>query len=204
MAERVRDAMLAEAARPDGPMAAAPRLLRESLIFPYAWGTPLAARRFTAAGNAGLDQALRDPPLSTRQVLDPADTAPVEFVRLPLAELASQSRRAACTLGDDNVAGALTLRVLFESTRTARAPTPTRSCAAGAATASCRSRARRPGSSSGSRWDSPEVAERFAIGLPRDRARDRAHAPLSGAPEVVVRDRTAWSSRRASGKQRNG
>lgn len=192
MAERVRDSMLAEAARPDGPMAGAPRLLRESLIFSYAWGTPLAARRFAAAGNAGLDEALRDPPLSTLRVLVPSDTDPVEFVRLPEAELASRVAARGCTLGDDNVAGALTLRVLFEE-YARDASTDIDALVRGwrgdrFVQIEC---AKTWELVWLTRWDSAEAAERFASAYRAIAPAIAARSPLAGVPEVVVRDRTS-------------
>ena len=110
----VRTSMLGELDNVDGAFAAAPRLIRESLIFPYAHGTPLAAESFERAGSAGLDARLREPPLSMLRVLAPEDEDPVEFVRLPVAELIARLGRAECSAGQDNVAGALTLRVLFD------------------------------------------------------------------------------------------
>jgi hypothetical protein len=190
MAERVHHAMLAEAARTDGTMAGAPRLLRESMIFPYAWGTPRAARSFAAAGNAGLDGALRDPPLSTRQLLVPSDTAPVEFVRLPENEIATRVAVRGCTLGDDNVAGALTLRVLFED----YAPDVDGDALVRGwrgdrfLQIAC---AESPELVWLTRWDSPASAQRFASAYREIAPGVAAHAPLAGRPEVVVRDRTA-------------
>ena len=186
----VRQSLLVELTRVGGPLAAAPRLLRESLIFPYAYGTPLSARRFTLEGTAGLDAALRDPPLSTLRVLAPEDNDPVEFVRLPSAELAQRLEARGCALGDDNVAGALTLRVLFDEY-------------GGAADSDAIIRGWRGDrflqiACGGrwelvwlTRWDSAEAAARFASAYRAIAERIAANAPLSGAPEVVLRDRTA-------------
>lgn len=189
-AARVRQSMLAELEREGSPLAEAPRLLRESLVFPYAYGTPLSAGLFAREGTAGLDAALRDPPLSTLRVLAPDDTDPVEFVRLPMVELAAQLGARGCTLGEDNVAGALTLRVLFDEY-------------GGAPDIDGLLR-----SSSGdrflqidcggtwelvwlTRWDSAEAAAHFASAYRAIADGVAASAPLSGAPEVVVRERTA-------------
>jgi hypothetical protein len=186
----VRQSMLAELTRAGGPLAAAPRLLRESLIFPYADGTPLSARRFTLEGTAGLDAALRDPPLSTLRVLAPEDTDPVEFVRLPEAELAQRLAARGCELGDDNVAGALTLRVLFdeygdaaETDALLRGWSGDRflqiDCAGTWELVWL------------TRWDSGEAAARFASAYRSIADSIAANAPLSGPPEVIVRERTA-------------
>ena len=186
----VRDSMLRELEREGGAFAAAPRLLRESLIFPYAHGTPLAARSFALAGSAGLDASLRDPPLSTRQVLAPEDTDPVEFVRLPAAELVARLNSGACKAGDDNVAGALTLHVLFDEY-------------GGAPDGDALLRAWRGDRfvqlDCGdtwqlvwlTRWDSAEAAARFASAYRAIADGVAANAKLAGTPVVVVRDRSA-------------
>ena len=51
----------------------------------------------------------RPSPISTRQVLYPEDLDPVEFIGLPLDELALPG----CELGHQNVAGLVTMQVLF-------------------------------------------------------------------------------------------
>ena len=53
LAERSRDAMLAQLDDKDTEVGRAPRLLAVDLVFPYAYGTVAAARRFERAGNAG-------------------------------------------------------------------------------------------------------------------------------------------------------
>lgn len=186
----VHEAMLAQLAHPDGEMAAVPRLLRESLLFPYAFGTPLSARRFAAAGNIGLDAALRDPPLSTLRVLVPDDTDPVEFIRLPEAALAQRLAERGCLLGDDNVAGAVTLGVLFEDYGGAldldtvlRGWSGDRflqiDCAGTWELVWL------------TRWESDEAAARFAAAYRAIAPAVGANAPLSGPPEAVLRGRTA-------------
>jgi hypothetical protein len=117
VADQLRDSMLAELAKPDSEIGRAPRLLAVGLVFPYAYGTVAAAQRYARDGNAGLDSALRDPPLSTVQVLHPGIRAPIDFIRLPLDELRADPGTAACSQGQPNVAGALTLRVLLEATQ---------------------------------------------------------------------------------------
>jgi hypothetical protein len=115
--ERARElsrAMIAEFKHPTGVMATLPRFLTVSLMFPYAYGILVAGERWEAEGNAGLDVLMRDPPLSTTRVLFPEDDDPVEFIRLPREALAAQASARGCEVGFDNVAGALTAKVLFE------------------------------------------------------------------------------------------
>jgi hypothetical protein len=186
----VKKSMLAELDANHGAMAEAPRLLRESLIFPYAWGTPLAAQRFAENGNAGLDAALGDPPLSTLRVFAPADTDPIEFVRLPEAELGQRLAGRGCTLGDDNVVGALTLRVLFDEYG---------SPGQGASLMHGWSGDRYLQIDCGAtwelvwltRWDSAEAAASFAPAYTAIAPAIATKSQLSGVPIVVLRDRTA-------------
>lgn len=114
----------------------------------------------------------------------------MEFVRLPQALLAEQLAPRACALGDDNVAGALTLQVLFDTY---------------GSSADVASLIR--GWSGDrflqidcteswelvwlTRWDSQADASRFASAYREIADAIAASAKLSGAPEVIVRDRTA-------------
>jgi hypothetical protein len=113
-AERMREAMLHELAEPGGVMGEVPRFLRVSLIFPYAYGVTLAQAHWREAGNDGLDDLVREPPLSSLRVLYPDDTDPVEFVNLPEGPLAELLGRRGCELRHHNVAGVASTRVLFE------------------------------------------------------------------------------------------
>lgn len=189
-AARVRENMLAERTRASGPLASAPRLLRESLIFPYAYGTPFMAASFARDGVAGLDAALRDPPLSTARVLAPEAVHPVEFVRLPQALLGEWLAPRGCALGDDNVAGALTLQVLLDSYGSA-------ADAAELTRAWSGDRFLQIDCVESwelvwlTRWDSPQDAARFASAYRGIADAIAANAKLSGTPEVIVRDRTA-------------
>ena len=61
------EAMLLDQRSPEGKLAEVPRLMRVSMLFGYAHGTPIAARSFAAQGNAGLNALLDAPPISTRQ-----------------------------------------------------------------------------------------------------------------------------------------
>jgi hypothetical protein len=51
----------------------APRFLQESLIFPYVQGQRFMERLFALEGQAGIDAAYLDPPMSTEQVITPED-----------------------------------------------------------------------------------------------------------------------------------
>jgi hypothetical protein len=182
-------AMRAELAKPSPETAHLPLLLRASLYFPYGAGTVYAAQRYAEAQNPGLDAALRNPPLATALVLDPASRAPVEFVRLPAAALAARLAPRECSAGEDNVAGAFTLDVLF-ATALEQAERE--------ALARVWRGDRFVHLDCGekwelvwlTRWDSPESAERFARAYAKVAAAVGANAPLSGAPVALVRDRT--------------
>ncbi len=189
-ASRVRENMLAERTRSDGPLAGAPPLLRESLIFPYAHGTPATARSYAAGGLAGLDAVLRDPPLSTARVLEPDESDPVEFIRLPEVELAERANARGCALGIDNVAGALTLEVLFDHyghpgdlRELRRAWTGDRflqiDCGETWDLVWL------------TRWDSESGAIAFASAYRAIADAVASNSRLSGTPEVVLRGRTA-------------
>jgi hypothetical protein len=184
-AELVRDGMLKELDDRSSEIGRAPRLLGVSLVFPYAYGTVIAARHWDAAGNAGLDSQLVEPPLSTLQILHPETRAPVEFVKLP-DELAPEG----CTQDYSNVAGALLIRVLFEASL---------------------GEAERDALVSGwrgdryvkltcgekwelvwlTRWSGPEAAARFANAYESLAPVVAQRTPLSGPAHVVVQGGTA-------------
>jgi hypothetical protein len=184
-AELARDAMLDQLNDPKTAFGRAPRLLAVSLVFPYAYGTVIAARRWDAAGNAGLDSQLVEPPLSTLQILRPETRAPVEFVKLP-DDLAPEG----CTLDYANVAGALLLRVLFE----ASLHEPEREALVSAWRGD---RYAKLGCGGAwelvwlTRWAAPEAAERFAKAYESLAPGIAEHTPLRGRAQVVVRGRTA-------------
>lgn len=113
-AQHMRKMLLIDLEHPTGAFARAPLLLQHSLLFPYAQGVILAARHYEAAGNAGLDRMLSDPPLSTARVYDPDDTEPVEFIALPRPGLERALAGRGCEPGHDNVAGVMALRALLE------------------------------------------------------------------------------------------
>jgi hypothetical protein len=114
IAEQMRDQMLRELREPSPAASEVPLLLRASLMFPYAYGTVLAARAFTAGGNPALNREIDDPPLSSRDLLA-GSREPVEFVVLPLDEIERDAKASHCELGHNNVAGSLTLQVLFQA-----------------------------------------------------------------------------------------
>lgn len=112
-ARDAKKSWLADVKHPSGVLAEVPLLLRESLLFPYAYGVVLASRAHARGGNAALDTLLASPPLSSTRVMHPGDRDPVEFVRLPEAALAEWLDARGCRLGQSNVAGAVTIDVLF-------------------------------------------------------------------------------------------
>jgi len=120
-AEAFRDGMLQELSAGFGPLGEAPLLIQISVIFPYAFGTVLAAHRYVDDGNAGIDDLLTEAPLSTLELLNtqPGERRPdeVEFVRLPLDALAERVAGKSCKVGHHNVAGSLTMRVLLQQYR---------------------------------------------------------------------------------------
>jgi hypothetical protein len=75
----------------DSALGRAPRILRESLLFPYGHGLAFVAGLHETGGWARIDQAFAQPPLSSEQILHPerytADT-PDWPIRLELPDLA--------------------------------------------------------------------------------------------------------------------
>jgi hypothetical protein len=184
-AEKLRDEMLKQLDDRNSEFGRAPRLLGVSLVFPYAYGTVLAAGHWDAAGNAGLDSLLVEPPLSTLHILHPNTRAAVEFVKLP-DDLAPEG----CTLDYVNVAGALLLRVLFEASLYEPEREQLVSGWRG-------DRYAKLGCGGAwelvwlTRWSSPEAAERFAKAYESLAPVVAERTPLRGRAQVVVRDRAA-------------
>ena len=206
-AERLRRGMLVELSDPSGNLASVPRLLRVSLVFPYAHGVVIAARAYSGEscsswlpveiwappwcrGNRGLDRMLEDPPLSSGRVLFPDQDASVEFVKLPLEALEAQARERDCTVSFDNVVGAMTLEVLLEDFRAPKAEIEALLPAWRGdrfAYLSC------PESREFawlSRWDTAESAQHFAH-VYASIASALAEGRLSAPPEVYTAGRTA-------------
>jgi hypothetical protein len=190
LAESFRDAMLKELDDPKSEIGKEPRLLAVSLVFPYAFGTVIAARRYDAEGNAGLDEEMSDPPLATLHIMFPGTRGPVDFVRLPVESLHVDAGGHRCTPGYTNVAGAVLLRVLFEKSLDADARDQIvrgwrgdryqlLDCGAHGELLWL------------TRWDSHASAERFANAYRALAPGIAARTHLSGAAEVVVRDLTA-------------
>ncbi len=189
MADQLAEVMLLDQRYPEGKLAEVPRLMRVSMLFGYTHGTPIAARSFAARGNAGLDALLEAPPLSTRQAREPDDDPEVEFVALPLEALSAALEPRGCRIAHQNVAGALTIGVLFEDWEE---PQPAPGLAAllrdwrgdRFAHVEC-----------GdvwelawlSRWRSEAAAEAFATRYQAIAPRIAANAPLAGVPSVVQR-----------------
>jgi len=191
IAERSRDAMLAQLDDPDSEVGKAPRLLAVDLVFPYAYGTVTAARRYQREGNPGLDAELREPPLASLQLLHPETRGTgIEFVRLPLDALRSHGRLAGCGFEEDNVAGALTLRVILEEARDGDALDSLVSGWRGDryALIDCAGKWELLWLT---RWRSPDAAARFADAYRELAPGIAARTSLSGAAEVVVREKTA-------------
>ncbi len=94
-------------------MAAAPRALRETLIFPYRYGFDLCARLYTTEGFSAIDTILQNAPPSTEQVLHAdklaAHEAPIEIPAVLPAPIASDYE-----LVSDDVMGELGLRLFLE------------------------------------------------------------------------------------------
>jgi hypothetical protein len=190
LADLVRDQMLAELAKPDSDVGRAPRLLAVGLVFPYAYGTVAAAELYQAQGNPGLDAALRNPPLSTVQVLHPALRTSIDFIRLPLDELKADPATAACAQGAPNVAGALTLRVLFEPTQKGDALERLVSAWRGDryVRLDCGDKWELVWLT---RWDSAESAQRFAAAYGAQAAGIAGRTKLSGPVVLTVSGSTA-------------
>lgn len=191
-AETARPLWYQAAAQPGSELALAPRFMALSMVFPYADGVVLAALHYSAGGNAGLDAALRDPPLSTLRVLHPELRAPVEFVRLPLAELPSRLAPSQCSVGTENTAGANAVGILFETDpgRAGQGPDPLAAEWRGDrfAQLACGPRWELVWFT---RWSTPAAAGEFAARYRALAPAIAAKTPLSGPAEVVVDGRDA-------------
>lgn len=181
---------LDDIAHPSGVLAEVPLLLRESLLFPYAYGVVIAARAYSAHGNAGLDALLASPPLSSTRVLYPGDRDPVEFIRLPEAALAAALDARGCRLGQSNVAGAVTLDVMFrDHADGARIGSLAQSWSGDRFLhVAC---ARGPELLWLTLWDDAGAAERFAERYRAIAASVARAAGFSGEPTVLVDGRSA-------------
>ena len=98
---------------PDAPGAGAPRLLREPFLLQYPLGYAIADTLASRGGTAALDAALRNPPLSSEELLHPDGYLGIA-TRTPLAWLdvtAEALGLPACTLFSANTFGELGLRI---------------------------------------------------------------------------------------------
>jgi hypothetical protein len=68
----------------DSVFAGVPQFIQDSLLFPYETGFAFVSQLFERDGFDAVDQAYRDPPLSTEQVLDAARYPDDEPVAIPL------------------------------------------------------------------------------------------------------------------------
>jgi cyclohexadienyl dehydratase len=187
--ELLRAGLYADLERPLGLLAEVPRIVRLSLLFPYAAGFDLAEREYRAAGRAGLDRMLAEPPLSTLRVRRLDALQDVEFLGLP-AERAARIAGPRCRAGHDNVAGVVAIEALFADHGAPQASGPLGGDWSG-------DRFLRVDCPGGpellwvTRWTRPEAASAFAsayAGIAQSVARI---GPLAGVPRVVVRGRSA-------------
>jgi hypothetical protein len=98
-------------------LAAAPRALRESLLFPYIAGLRLCVERMRGGGHAAIDQLLSHPPDSTEQVIHPEKLASREVpVEIP-AEI-PPAMAGEFELGYHEVLGEFGTRLMLADTLT--------------------------------------------------------------------------------------
>ena len=200
--------------RPRGPAPSwrsAPRFLAISMVFPYADGTVLAAPQLRGGRQRGSGRgAARSAALDPARAATPTQRAPVEFVRLPLEQLAARAASPPCSVGSENTVGAHALRRAARD-EPAEASRSTRSPRSGAATASPSSSAARSGSSSGSRAGArppPPRRSRRATGRwrPRSRRARRSRAPprssVDGRDAAGRHSRAARAGRVAARRER--
>ena len=189
-AERVRALFRESLKDPSGAMAQVPLLLQVGLVFPYAEGTVFAARHYSDGGNSALDRVLENAPLSSAAVALPDYHPPVEFVSFPRRQLSERLASRGCELGADNVAGAVTIDILFEQyqavadresvARTWRGDRFLQiTCGATWEFVWL------------TRWSSRVAAQDFASRYGSIARQIAEQAPLSGTPTVILDDRTA-------------
>ena len=90
--------------------------------FPHVFGPELALGRYLAAGQGGVDDLLRDPPLSTLHVLKPAHADGVDFIDLPDDLVNTTLADRGCEAGLVNTAGALGIWGLLRQHDAANTP----------------------------------------------------------------------------------
>lgn len=163
-------------------------------MFPHAFGPAISLEALLAGGTEGLDALLANPPLSTLAVLRPALAGPVDFIRLPVAELVAALAGRNCEVGLRNTVGAVGIWGLFSLHGIAPDDRPPKFVDEWAgdrfAHLSCPN-ARDDEFAWLTRWRTAEAAAEFA-------QRFRAMAPrivsygnvLGGVPKAVERDRS--------------
>ncbi len=95
-------------------LAGAPRVIRKNLLFPYSEGSKFVTRLFRKGGWEAVNQAYKDPPQSSEQILHPEkylDTRE-DPIPIPLPDLSSLAGRK-WELLEDNVLGELNTGILF-------------------------------------------------------------------------------------------
>ena len=187
-AEKMRDLRLYDLKHPSAAEARSPLWVRASHYFPYAYGSPVAARFYETAGNEGLNDLLREPPFATLQLIAPELPGDVTFVRLPLAALEA-ALDGRCRVGHHNVAGALTIQVLFQDHLKAQAEpaleTFLHSWAGDRFThLSCGDEWELAWMT---RWKTREAASEFAAAIEEIAGPLGEHSRLSGRPRAQVR-----------------
>ena len=167
-----------------------PRILREPMVLQYPLGYALAAALAARGGTPALDAALRDPPLSSEQLLHPARYLeggrrdPPALLELP--ERAPQG----CQTLYRNSLGELGLRIWLAERRggASERARPADGWAGD------RLVAWRCGERAAFAWlvrfDAPAEAREFAV-VARD-ALATLEAPLAGTPELQVLDADVW------------
>jgi hypothetical protein len=163
----------------------APPLVKEMLIFPYLQGLQFVAHLRRSAPWSRVDEAFRDPPESTAQIMHPekylAHEHPAKIVTAPLGTLPTKKevRR--------DVFGELVLKVLF-----ATAPPPPATTTAAATTDKGKSKAA-PAPTSPADAKAQELAEAAAAGWGGDRMVAVADPANATAPPTVI-DLSVWDT----------
>ncbi len=108
----LRDSFSGALSQNMGQLQAAPRYLRESLIFPYLRGQEFCAALYSRGGYAAISAAFARPPVSTSQILHPE-----KYLASPREDPIRISWSATEVLGEtplcDNVAGEMGTRILL-------------------------------------------------------------------------------------------
>ena len=110
--QMVKDNLLATFSQNMRQMEAAPRFLREMLIFPYLRGQEFCAALYAHGGYEAISRAYAEPPSSTAQILHPQ-----KYLGTPREEPVAIAWQDTKVKGEapiaDNVVGEMGLRILF-------------------------------------------------------------------------------------------